>query len=107
MWRIHILLRVSAFLVWEDSICVFGNGTFILAESWHPCHLICTVTLFPFVFVCRLLTLLLTSLSYGWVLLLAKELYAHLREITKPGGEFVVRNFVGVVEDISVEASLV
>eukprot|EP00310_Coccolithus_braarudii_P005280 CAMPEP_0183358732 /NCGR_PEP_ID=MMETSP0164_2-20130417/50082_1 /TAXON_ID=221442 /ORGANISM="Coccolithus pelagicus ssp braarudi, Strain PLY182g" /LENGTH=215 /DNA_ID=CAMNT_0025532675 /DNA_START=17 /DNA_END=664 /DNA_ORIENTATION=- len=37
----------------------------------------------------------------------AKELYAHLREITKPGGELVVRNFVGVIEDISVEASLV
>ena len=37
----------------------------------------------------------------------AKELYDHLREITKPGGEFVVRNFVGVIEDISVEASLV
>lgn len=38
-------------------------------------------------------------------------MYAHLREITKPGGEivaeFVVRNFVGVVEDISIEASLV
>mmetsp|Transcript_2648 Transcript_2648/g.3537 ORF Transcript_2648/g.3537 Transcript_2648/m.3537 type:complete len:217 (-) Transcript_2648:798-1448(-) len=37
----------------------------------------------------------------------AKEMYAHLREITKPGGEFVVRNFVGVIQDISPEASLV
>ena len=37
----------------------------------------------------------------------AKELYAHLREITQPGGEFVVRNFVGVIEDISPNASLV
>eukprot|EP00563_Minutocellus_polymorphus_P017140 CAMPEP_0197719930 /NCGR_PEP_ID=MMETSP1434-20131217/3471_1 /TAXON_ID=265543 /ORGANISM="Minutocellus polymorphus, Strain CCMP3303" /LENGTH=229 /DNA_ID=CAMNT_0043304719 /DNA_START=21 /DNA_END=711 /DNA_ORIENTATION=- len=37
----------------------------------------------------------------------ARELYAHLREITKPGGEYVVRNFVGVIEDISPEASLV
>jgi hypothetical protein len=37
----------------------------------------------------------------------AKEIYAHMREITKPGGEFVVRNFVGVIEDIGVEASLV
>jgi len=37
----------------------------------------------------------------------AKEMYLHLREITKPGGEFVVRNFVGVIEDISPEASLV
>jgi thymidylate synthase len=37
----------------------------------------------------------------------ATELYAHLREITKPGGEYVVRNFVGVIEDISVDASLV
>lgn len=37
----------------------------------------------------------------------AQELYSHLREITKPGGEFVVRNFVGVIEDISPSASLV
>lgn len=37
----------------------------------------------------------------------AKEMYAHLREITKPGGEFVVRNFVGVIQDISVDASIV
>lgn len=29
------------------------------------------------------------------------------REITKPGGEYIVRNFVGVIEDISPEASLV
>jgi len=34
-------------------------------------------------------------------------MYAHLREITKPGGEYVVRNFVGVIEDISPAASLV
>lgn len=37
----------------------------------------------------------------------AKVMYQHLREITKPGGEFVVRNFVGVIDDFSVEASLV
>lgn len=37
----------------------------------------------------------------------AREMYAHLREITQPGGEFVVRNFVGVIEDISPAASLV
>lgn len=37
----------------------------------------------------------------------AKEMYAHLREITQPGGEYVVRNFVGVIEDISPTASLV
>lgn len=37
----------------------------------------------------------------------AKEMYAHLLEITKPGGEFVVRNFVGVIRDISPEAALV
>jgi len=37
----------------------------------------------------------------------AKELYAHLREITQPGGEYVVRNFVAVIEDVSVAASTV
>lgn len=37
----------------------------------------------------------------------AHELYVHLRSITQPGGEFVVRNFVAVVEDISPDASLV
>jgi len=37
----------------------------------------------------------------------ARELYAHIRSITEPGGEFVVRNFVGVIEDISPKASLV
>uniref|UniRef100_A0A7S4VU00 Thymidylate synthase/dCMP hydroxymethylase domain-containing protein n=1 Tax=Ditylum brightwellii TaxID=49249 RepID=A0A7S4VU00_9STRA len=37
----------------------------------------------------------------------AKEMYTHLRSITKAGGEFVVRNFVGVIEDISPDASLV
>jgi hypothetical protein len=37
----------------------------------------------------------------------AAEMYAHLREITKPGGEFVVRNFVGVIQDISIQASTV
>ena len=37
----------------------------------------------------------------------AKEMYQHLREITKEGGEFVVPNFVGVIQDISPEASLV
>mmetsp|Transcript_62080 Transcript_62080/g.183464 ORF Transcript_62080/g.183464 Transcript_62080/m.183464 type:complete len:98 (-) Transcript_62080:1962-2255(-) len=37
----------------------------------------------------------------------AHEMYAHLREITKPGGEYVIRNFVGVITDISPSASLV
>lgn len=37
----------------------------------------------------------------------AHELYDHLRAITQAGGEFVVRNFVGVIEDISVESSVV
>lgn len=39
----------------------------------------------------------------------AKELYESLLELTSAGGagEFVVRNFVGVIEDISIEASLV
>ena len=37
----------------------------------------------------------------------AHELYAHLRLITEPGGEYVVRNFVGVIDDISVSQSLV
>ncbi len=37
----------------------------------------------------------------------AAEMYSFLREVTQPGGEFVVRNFVGVIEDISVAASTV
>jgi hypothetical protein len=37
----------------------------------------------------------------------AKELYEHILEITKPGGELVVRNFVGVIEDIRPAPSLV
>jgi hypothetical protein len=38
----------------------------------------------------------------------ASEMYDYLREISKPGGkEYVVRNFVGVIEDISVAASTV
>jgi len=37
----------------------------------------------------------------------AKEVYAHIRNITLPGGEKVVRNFVCVIEDIRPEASLV
>ena len=37
----------------------------------------------------------------------AAEMYSYLREVTQPGGEFVVRNFVGVIEDISVVASTV
>ena len=36
-----------------------------------------------------------------------KDMYDHLREITKPGGEFVVRNFVGVIEDFSVASCTV
>ena len=37
----------------------------------------------------------------------AKEVYAHIRNITLPGGEQVVRNFVCVIEDIRPEPSLV
>jgi hypothetical protein len=37
----------------------------------------------------------------------ARQMYDHLQVITQPGGEYVVRNFVGVIEDISVESSLV
>jgi len=37
----------------------------------------------------------------------AKEMYAHLRQITAPGGEFVAHNFCGVIADISPSASLV
>lgn len=39
----------------------------------------------------------------------AKEMYSRLIELTSAGGggEFVVRNFVGVIQDISVEASMV
>lgn len=36
----------------------------------------------------------------------ATEMYLHIRDITKPGGDFTVRNFVGVIEDISPEASV-
>ena len=34
------------------------------------------------------------------------ELYGHIREITAPGGDFTVHNFVAVIEDISPEASI-
>ena len=38
----------------------------------------------------------------------AKELYAHIRSLSKNADkEFVVRNFVGVIEDISIPASTV
>lgn len=37
----------------------------------------------------------------------AREMYVHLREITLPGGEFVIRNFVGVIQDFSTSSSLV
>ena len=38
----------------------------------------------------------------------AKELYAHIRGLSKnENKEFVVRNFVGVIEDVSVNASTV
>jgi hypothetical protein len=36
----------------------------------------------------------------------ARELYDHIRKLTEPGGDYTVRNFVGVTEDISVEASV-
>ncbi|CAJ1398881.1 unnamed protein product [Effrenium voratum] len=37
----------------------------------------------------------------------AAEMYAHIRSITSEGGDYTVRNFVGVIEDISVEKSMV
>eukprot|EP00930_Biecheleria_cincta_P027760 TRINITY_DN19433_c0_g1_i1.p1 TRINITY_DN19433_c0_g1~~TRINITY_DN19433_c0_g1_i1.p1 ORF type:complete len:223 (-),score=26.86 TRINITY_DN19433_c0_g1_i1:114-782(-) len=37
----------------------------------------------------------------------AGDLYKHIREITSPGGDYTVRNFVGVIEDISVASSTV
>jgi len=37
----------------------------------------------------------------------AGELYGHIRSITAEGGDYTVRNFVGVIEDISVKASTV
>ena len=38
----------------------------------------------------------------------AKELYAHIRQLSQNDSkEFVVRNFVGVIEDVSVAASTV
>lgn len=39
----------------------------------------------------------------------AKELHERLVELTSAGGggEFIVRNFVGVIQDISIEASTV
>mmetsp|Transcript_43864 Transcript_43864/g.136568 ORF Transcript_43864/g.136568 Transcript_43864/m.136568 type:complete len:220 (+) Transcript_43864:83-742(+) len=37
----------------------------------------------------------------------AGDLYIHIRGITAEGGDYTVRNFVGVIEDISVERSVV
>eukprot|EP00931_Biecheleriopsis_adriatica_P124009 TRINITY_DN99089_c0_g1_i1.p1 TRINITY_DN99089_c0_g1~~TRINITY_DN99089_c0_g1_i1.p1 ORF type:complete len:240 (+),score=32.65 TRINITY_DN99089_c0_g1_i1:58-720(+) len=37
----------------------------------------------------------------------ASELYSHIRSITAEGGDYTVRNFVGVIEDISVPSSVV
>jgi hypothetical protein len=36
----------------------------------------------------------------------ARDLYRYIRECTAPGGDYTVRNFVGVIEDISPEASV-
>jgi hypothetical protein len=36
----------------------------------------------------------------------AVELYKHIREITAPGGDYTVHNFVGVIEDVSPDASV-
>ncbi len=36
----------------------------------------------------------------------ASEMYVHIRKITARGGEYTVHNFVGVIEDISPEASI-
>jgi len=37
----------------------------------------------------------------------ASEMYKHIRKITSPGGDYTVRNFVGVIKDISVQSSVV
>lgn len=37
----------------------------------------------------------------------ASDLHQHLREITAEGGDYTVRNFVGVIEDISIKSSTV
>ncbi|CAK8987512.1 unnamed protein product [Durusdinium trenchii] len=37
----------------------------------------------------------------------AGELYSHIRSITAEAGDYTVRNFVGVIEDISVKSSVV
>mmetsp|Transcript_115457 Transcript_115457/g.224546 ORF Transcript_115457/g.224546 Transcript_115457/m.224546 type:complete len:237 (+) Transcript_115457:53-763(+) len=37
----------------------------------------------------------------------AGDLYKHIREITAAGGDYTVRNFVGVIEDVSVKSSVV
>ena len=36
----------------------------------------------------------------------ASEMYRYIRDITKPGGDYTVRNFVGVIEDISPPVSV-
>jgi len=36
----------------------------------------------------------------------ALEMYRYIREITAPGDDFTVRNFIGVIEDISPDASI-
>ena len=36
----------------------------------------------------------------------APEMYYYIRDITKPGGDYTVRNFVGVIEDISPAVSV-
>eukprot|EP01043_Picozoa_sp_COSAG02_P049271 COSAG02_NODE_4929_length_4821_cov_7.778060_10_plen_95_part_01 len=37
----------------------------------------------------------------------AAELYAEIRELTKPGGDFTIHNYVAVVEDMRPESVLV
>ena len=37
----------------------------------------------------------------------AAELYAEIRELTKPGGDYTVHNYVAVVEDMRPESVLV
>lgn len=37
----------------------------------------------------------------------ASDLYTHIRALTEQGGDFTVRNFVGVIEDIRPESSIV
>jgi hypothetical protein len=48
-----------------------------------------------------------TPASTGFPRRTAAELYAEIRELTRPGGDYTVHNYVAVIEDMSPEAVLV